>query len=228
MDVSEILKLLATLSIGLDDIDVTNPDDSDVVVFMRFINLAYFELLQATISESPIVVNLNEQLDCTNGVLSTTSEPIFIPKVIYNISTNSPLTGALEEDILKFDPGLKKTGLPLKWYYANGVINVYPLTTSTVIPIPPNTIGGGFGVRYIPQPIPLVYNSPSSDILIPSLYQQILADGASYYVFQSETGFKDQNKMLSAQARWEDGKKKLFSYMKNISGKKILSTYSSV
>ncbi|MDW0271701.1 MAG: hypothetical protein QN834_09890 [Nitrososphaeraceae archaeon] len=222
MDVSEILKLLATLSIGLDDIDVTNPDDSDVVVFMRFINLAYFELLQATISESPIVVNLNEQLDCTNGVLSTTSEPIFIPKVIYNISTNSPLTGALEEDILKFDPGLKKTGLPLKWYYANGVINVYPLTTSLV------SAGGGFGVRYIAQPFPLLYNSPSTDILIPSLYQQVLADGASYYVFQSETGFKDQNKMLSAQARWEDGKKKLFSYMKNISGKKILSTYSSV
>jgi len=84
MDVSEILKLLATLSIGLDDIDVTNPDDSDVVVFMRFINLAYFELLQATISESPIVVNLNEQLDCTNGVLSTTSEPIFIPTSLPN------------------------------------------------------------------------------------------------------------------------------------------------
>ncbi len=222
MDVSEILKLLATLSIGLDDIDVDNPDDGDVVVFMRFINLAYFELLQATISESPTVVNLNDQLDCTNGVLSTTSQPIFIPKVIYNISTNSPLVGALEEDILKVDPGLKKTGIPQKWYYANGVINVYPLTTSLV------STGGGFGVRYIGRPFPLLYNSPSTDILIPSLYQQVLADGASYYVFQSETGFKDQNKMLSAQARWEDGKKKLFSYMKNISGKKILSTYSPV
>jgi hypothetical protein len=222
MNVSEILNLLATLSIGLDDIDVTNPNDSDVVVFMRFINLAYFELLQATISESPIVVNLNEQLDCTNGVLAATAAPIFIPKVIYNISTNYPLLGALEEDILKVDPGLKITGTPQKWYQANGVINVYPLTTSLV------NAGGGFGIRYIPQPFPLLYNSPSSDILIPSLYQQILADGASYYVFQSETGFKDQNKMLSAQARWEDGKKKLFSYMKNISGKKILSTYSPI
>ncbi len=222
MDVSEILKLLATLSIGLDDIDVDNQNDDDVVVFMRFINLAYFELLQSTISESPTVVKLNEQLDCTNGVLSATDNPIFIIKSVYNISSNVPLRGTLEEDIIKNDPGLTKTGTPQEWYYANGVINVYPLTTSTV------DTGGGFGVRYISQPSPLLYNSPSTDILIPPLYQQLLADGASYYVFQSETGFKDQNKMLSAQVRWEDGKKKLFSYMKNISGKKFLSTYSPV
>jgi len=222
MDVSEILKLLATLSIGLDDIDVTNPYDSDVIVFMRFINLAYFELLQATISESPLVVKLNEQLDCTNGALSSTSRNIFIPKHVYNIASNSSLSGTLEDDVLKQDPGLTKTGTPQQWYYANGVLNVYPLSTSLIAD------GGGFGVRYISEPSPLVYNSQSTDILIPSLFQNVLADGASYYVFQSETGFKDQNKMLAAQVRWENGKKKLFSYMKNISGKKYLSTYSPV
>lgn len=222
MDVSEILKLLATLSIGLDDIDVTNPNDGDVVVFMRYINLCYFELLQATISESPTVVKLNEQLDCTNGVLASTAQTVFIPKVIYNISSNVPLTGTLEEDVLKNDPGLTKTGIPQEWYYANGVLNVYPLATSLV------SQGGGFGVRYIPQPSSLTSSSLSSDILIPNLYQQVLADGASYYIFQSEAGFKDQMKMQSAMARWEDGKKKLFAYMKNISGKKYLSTYSPV
>jgi hypothetical protein len=222
MDVSEILKLLATLSIGLDDIDVDNPNDSDVVVFMRYINLSYFELLQATISESPLVVKLNELLDCTNGVLSPTSKPIFIPKSVYDIYSNFSLEGTLEEDILKIDPSLKQTGSPKRWYYANGVINVYPLATSFV------NVGGGFGVRYISQPLPLLYNSPGSDILIPSLYHQVLVDGASYYLFQSETGFKDQIKMQSAMMRWEENKKKLFSYMKNISGQKILSTYSPI
>jgi hypothetical protein len=222
MDVSEILKLLATLSIGLDDIDVTSATDSDVVVFMRYINLAYFELLQATLSESPLVVKLNEQLDCTAGVLSPTSKPIFIPKCVYNIASNAPLTGTLESDVLKNDPGLTKTGTPAEWYYANGALNVYPLATSTVL------AGGGFGVRYISQPAPLVYNSPSTDIMIPPLYHQVLVDGASYYLFQSEAGFKDQAKLQAAMARWEDGKKKIFSYMKNISGKKILSTFSPV
>ncbi len=222
MDVSEILKLLATLSIGLDDIDVTSATDSDVVVFMRYINLCYFELLQATIAQSPLVVKLNEQLDCTNGVLDATSKDIFIPKLVYSISSNAPLTGTLEDDVLKNDPGLTKTGTPAEWYYANGVLNVYPLATSMVAD------GGGFGVRYISQPAALVYNSPSTDILIPPLYHQVLVDGASYYLFQSEAGFKDQAKMQAAMARWETGKQKIFSYMKNISGKKFLSTYSPV
>jgi hypothetical protein len=222
MDVTEILKLLATLSIGLDDINVTDENDSDVVVFMRYINLAYFELLQATASENPLLVKEHEKLDCTDGVLASTAKPIFIPKIVYNISSNVPLIGGLEEDILKNDPALKQTGSPLQWYYANGVINVYPLVTSAVAD------DGGFGLRYVPQPSYLKNSSLSSDIWIPSLYQQTLADGASYYLFQSETGFKDQSKMQAAMARWEDGKKKLFSYMKNISGKKILSTYSPV
>lgn len=222
MDVSEILKLLATLSIGLDDIDVTSATDSDVVVFMRYINLCYFELLQATIAQSPFVVKLHEQLDCEDGVLSPTSKSLFIPKCVYNIASNVPLTGTLEEDVLKQDPGLTKTGTPQAWYQANGVINVYPLTTSTVAD------GGGFGVRYISQPTALVYNSPSADILIPPLYHQVLVDGASYYLFQSEAGFKDQAKMQAAMARWETGKQKLFAYMKNNSGKKFLSTYSPV
>jgi hypothetical protein len=217
MDVSEILNNLGTLSIGLDE-----PDEGDISVFLRFINLAYVQLLQATASENPLIVKLHEKLDCTNGVLSSTSHPIFIPKSVYNIATNVAMTGTIEEDIIEYDPAIKKTGNPQQWYYSNGVINTYPLSTSTV------ANGGGFGIRYIAEPKPLTALSLSSDILIPKLYQQVLLDGASYYVFQSETGFKDQTKMAEAKAKWEDGKKQLFSYMKNISGKKHYSTYSPV
>lgn len=217
MDVSDIITLLANLSIGLDE-----PNDDDIVVFLQYINLCYFELLQETIAQNPLVVKLNEQVDCTNGVLSATSQPIFIPKSVYNISSNVRLTPTIEENVLKRDPGLKITGLPVEWYYANGVINVYPLATSLV------SDGNGFGVRYIAQPEPLDSLSKSSDILIPPLYQQVLADGASYFLFQSETGFKDQIKMQAAMLRWKEGKQKLFSYMKNISGNKFFSTYSAV
>lgn len=222
MDVSQILRLLATLSIGLDDIDVDNPLDGDVIVYMQFINLAYLEIIQSTISQNPLVVKLNEAVDCNNGVLSPTTKPIFIPKSIYNVTTNIPLIPTIEENILKKDPGVKQTGIPQEWYYANGVLNVYPLTTNLV------NVGGGYGVRYIAQPPPLTNKSLSADILIPPLFQQVLADGASYYLFQSETGFKDQVKMQAAMARWETGKRKLFSYMTNISGDKFLSTYSPV
>src|ERR1051325_7070211 len=175
MNVADIIALLANLSIGLDD-----PDESDIVVFMQYINLCYFELLQSTIAQNPLVVKLNEQVDCTDGVLSATSQLIFIPKGVYSFSSNTPLDPTIEENVLKKDPGLKKNGLPMEWYYANGVLNVYPLTTSLA------SEGNGFGVRYIPQPPPLSFFSTSSDILIPPLYQQVLADGASYYLFQSE------------------------------------------
>ncbi len=217
MDVNEIVSLLATLSIGLDE-----PDDSDIIVFMQYINLCYFELLQATISQNPLAATNNDLVDCNNGILDSTSQIIFYPKMVYNIASNVPLTPTIEANVLKKDPGLMQTGEPQEWYYSNGVINVYPIATSLV------SDGKGFGIRYIPQPPPLTYGSASSDILIPTLYQQVLADGASYYLFQSEAGFKDQMKMQAAMQRWEKGKQKLFAYMKNISGNKFFSTYSAV
>lgn len=217
MDVADILKLLATLSIGLDE-----PSDSDIGVFMQYINLCYFEILQDTIAQNPLVTVANESLDCNDGKLGSTSNPIFIPRAIYDIATNIQLRGTTFEEVIKRDPGITKTGEAQEWYYSSGVINVYPKVTSLV------SAGKGFGVRYIAQPSPLLATSPSSDIMIPTLYQQVLADGASYYLFQSETGFKDQFKMQTSMMRWKEGKQRLFAYMKNISGKKYFSTYSPV
>jgi len=218
MDVSQILKLLATLSIGLDD-----PTDSDIVVFMQFINLCYFELLQSTIAQNPLISVTHETLDCTDGDCEPTATPIFIPKVVYDVASNEALSGTTFDEVIKNDPGFTNTnGVAQEWFYSGGIISVYPVVTSLVAD------GNGIGIRYIPQPAPLTVNSLSSDILIPYMYQQVLADGASYYLFQSETGFKDQTKMQASMARWMEGKQKLFAYMKNVSGKKTFSTYSPV
>lgn len=217
MNVSQILKLLATLSIGLDE-----PQDTDIDVFMQYINLCYFELLQETIAQNPFIQTNHDKLDCNNGILDTTSNPLFIILSVYDIARNFSLDATTFDKIDQIDPGLTKTGQPSQWYHHDGVINVYPLTTSLV------GDGGGYGVKYIKTPNELTPNSTSSDILIPPMYQQILADGASYYVFQSETGFKDQTKMKLSMDKWEVGKRKLFAYMKNVSGKKTFSTYSAV
>lgn len=217
MDVSQILTLLATLSIGLDE-----PTDSDIAVFMQFINLSYFEILQETIAQSPLVPNVHDFLDCINGDVASTSQPIFNPRLVYDIAKNLPLSGTLRDSIEALDPGLTKTGAPLEWYWDGGIIKTYPISTSLVAD------GFGIGVKYIAPPPPLTRASVSADILIPALYQQVLADGASYYLFQSETGFKDQTKMQASMMRWTEGKQKVFAYMKNISGKKYYSTYSPV
>lgn len=224
MDVSAILTLMATLSIGLDQINPSNdPRDLDIVIFMQYLNLAYFELLNSTLSQNPLATILNESVDCNAGVCDKTDLPFFTVKSVYDIASNIPLIGTTLEDVLSRDPGLTNTTAPARqWYYSEGVINIYPLVTTLLIN------NGGIGVKYIAQPTPLLPITVSADILIPTNYQQILADGASYYLFQSETGFKDQTKMLAAQSRWEDGKRKLFTYMTNISGKKYYSTYSPV
>ena len=50
MNVSDLIDLMANLSIGLD-----NPSDSDTVTFLKFLNLAYFELLQDSHAQNPQV-----------------------------------------------------------------------------------------------------------------------------------------------------------------------------
>jgi hypothetical protein len=224
MDVKEILKLLATLSIGLDDIDVESDNPSlDVIVFMRYINQAYTEILQSTLAESPFVRKRKESVNCNDGDCDATEETIFLPITVYDVESNSPLLKTTYEEILKIDPGFTKEGvIPEKWFYWNGIISVYPIVTSLLAD------GKGIGVAYIPQPDLLTKDSESADIAIPAMYQSLLVDGASYYLFQSETGFKDQLKMQAAMKRWEDGKQKLFAYMKNFSGKQYYSTYSAV
>ena len=223
MDVKQILALMATLSIGLDQIDTDDPKNLDVIIFMQYLNLAYFEILNLTLTQNPQVPIVNQSLNCNNGICDATSSPIFIPKSVYDIKSNRPLEGTTLEEVMKRDPGLQiKTAPALEWYYSNGTINIYPNVTSLLAD------GNGIGIRYIAQPAPLTRDTPSSGILIPYMYQQLLADGASYYLFQSETGFKDQLKMQAAFTRWEEGKRKLFAYMKNISGKKHFSTYSPI
>lgn len=218
MDVSQILSLMGILSIGLD-----TPSPTDATVFLQFINLAYIEIIQETISQNPYVHIVNDKLDCTVGVCAATTQTLFIPKVVYDISQNLPLTGTTYNEIVRKDPAFSNTdGFTLSWYMSGGNIRIYPNVTSLVVN------GGGIGINYIAQPPLLTALTPSAQIMIPTLYQQVLADGACYYMFQSETGFKDNMKMASAMTRWEDGKRKLFAYMVRIGGKKIFSTYSPV
>jgi hypothetical protein len=303
MDVSQILNLLATLSIGLDD-----PSDSDKAIYLTYINVAYTELLQETLSQNPFVPIVTDTLiPTTNGqiTLSQFTETPFVFKTVYDAASNRPLTATNIQAIQKKDPGFTGTGLPKEWYFSGGALNIYPAigsffnttsnvsfvfvgSTSFTMLISDNSIISNFfvgqnlqlsinatiynlqiaqggintsvpnqitftvtgdvipafdgsntvslayasfsniGITYIAQPSLLTLASVSEDIMIPALYQYILADGAAYYVFQSETGFRDQQKMQTSLMRWELGKQKLFAYLKNFGGQKYYSTYSPV
>jgi hypothetical protein len=211
MNVSDLIDLMANLSIGLD-----NPSDSDISIFLKYLNLAYYELLQDSHAQNPDVPIIREELTCTDGVLDSTQYKPFIIKKVWDAVSNTPLIPTNEKKISDKDPGLKTIGQPQEWYYASGQVNIYPLYT------------GQIGISYLKIPDSLKITTSSDQILIPKIFQQILADGAAYYVFQQETGFKDAMKQAESKIRWKDGKIKLFNYFKNLGGQYAYSTYSPV
>jgi hypothetical protein len=82
-------------------------------------------------------------------------------------------------------------------------------------------------VWYVPQPSPLTEATEEAEIPYPVAYHPVLADGALYYLFQEEGGFKDAQKDVQARVRWETGKSRLLSYLYYSSGQ-TFSTFSSI
>ena len=93
--------------------------------------------------------------------------------------------------------------------------------------VPVQTAVTSIKVWYVPQPITLTEQTPEQDIPYPLAYHPVLVDGALYYLFQEEGGFKNLQKAQAAQARWELGKERLIAYLYNSSGTSF-STFSSV
>lgn len=212
MNVKEIITLLSSLSIGLDE-----PTESDTTIFLRYLNLAYFELLRSTILKNPVYPKIRETLACTDGILDPTANSIYSIRIVYVSDSNTPLKETNFDYISKIDPSLSKTSTaPDFYYYDSGNVNIYPLYT------------GNIGIVYCSNPNNLNINSLSSDIYIPEIYHSVLVDGASYYLFQSETGFKNEIKMQEAFNRWKDGRTLLSEYLTALGGQKYFSTYSSV
>ena len=212
MNVKQIISLVSGLSIGLDE-----PTESDSVIFLKYLNLAYFEILSATILKNPIYPKIRETVQVTDGVLDTTSSGVYSIRKIYLPDSNTGLKETNIDSILESDPSLSKTSTsPAFYYYDSGLVQVYP------------KYSGSIGIFYSPTPEMLNIDSVTTDIFIPELYHCVLIDGASYYLFLSETGFKNEAKMQAALQRWVDGKTRLTAYLSALGGQKYFSTYSAV
>ena len=212
MTVNEILINAALLGVGLD-----NPSPNDLDIFLRYLNLAHWELIRKTAPFNPRVVVLNEEQPCIEGVVNPLNNTPFAFKKVYESTLNRSLEPTSIDEIQKSDPGLIKTATyPSSWYYFNNTLNVYPIFSGTI------------GVWYIPQPTPLDFNTLEQNIPYPIPYHPILIDGTCYYLFQGEGAFKDGVKMQTALARWEKGKTELMSYLISLSGQTYYSTFSQV
>ena len=217
MKIAELLTLMGHLSVGNDNITPT-----ERAIFLQYLNLAHLELYQETANFNQdllIMENLaNEEqarLEGTNTV--KLSRMPYLVSSVYVLTNKQKLSRLSLGEAIENDPDLSSRGTPSAYFVQKDTIRFVP-TQTTAIPVI---------VWYVPQPKTLAEAMEEGDIPYPVAYHPVLADGALYYLFQEEGGFKNTQKELEARERWKTGKSKLLSYLHNSSSQSF-STFSSI
>ena len=212
MQVSGLLTLMGNLSLGNDNITQV-----ERAIFLQYINLANLELYQVTANFNQnllIKETVANQAGLNYAQLSGTP---YLVNSVYDLTHQRQLRQISLTDAIERDPAFVSTGNPCQYFVRQDMIRFVPVQTAVT----------SIKVWYVPQPITLTEQTPEQDIPYPLAYHPVLVDGALYYLFQEEGGFKNLQKAQAAQGRWELGKERLIAYLYNSSGTSF-STFSSV
>ena len=210
MRVSGILTLMGHLSVGNDNIT-----PSERAIFLQYLNLAHLELYQETANFNQDLLIMENLVEGTNTV--RLSRMPYLISSVYVLTNKQKLTRLSLGEAIENDPDFSDRGTPSAYFVQKDTIQFVP-TQTMAIPVV---------IWYVPQPSPLTEETDEGDIPYPVAYHPVLADGALYYLFQEEGGFKNTQKELEARERWKTGKSKLLSYLHNSSGQSF-STFSSI
>ena len=200
------------LSLGNDNI---TPEERQI--FLHYLNLAHFDLYQVTVpfNQNLFVFETLSNVLGENAV--TLANPPYVIQSVYDQTHKKKLTRTSLADLLEKDPGFEAKGHPYQYFLQGSVIHFYPPQTAITL----------VRVVYTPQPVLFTEETEDREIPYPIAYHPVLVDGALYYVFQEEGGFKNPQKAVEAQKRWEDGRSRLLSSLYNTSGE-TLTTFMSV
>ena len=212
MEVSTLLNLIGNLSLGNDNITAVERG-----VFLQYLNLAHLELYQVTANFNQdllVQVTLANQVDSNQVQLPETP---YLVNSVYDLTHQRQLRRISLTDAIPKDPASTAKGNPIQYFVQKDLLQFVPTQTAIT----------SINVWYVPQPITLTEQTPEQDIPYPLAYHPVLVDGALYYLFQEEGGFKNLQKAQAAQARWEVGQTRLLAYLYNSSGQ-LFSTFSTV
>lgn len=213
MRISELLTVMGNLSVGND-----NVTPFERTIFLQYLNLAHLELFQETANFNQDLVEI-EILDREpEGVAAFPAMP-YVVVCVYDVGHKRKLERLSQIDAI--DPVCRSqsgTGMVAPSHYV--------IHKKTIQFIPAPTVAITVLAWYIPQPQSLTLETEERDIPYPIAYHPVLVDGALYYLFQEEGGFKSSQKELEAKIRWEKGKSRLLSYLYSASGQ-TLSTFSN-
>ena len=199
MNVKDMLSLMRTLGIG----EVYNDKESEEI-YLRFLNLAHDELyaLTSTFNDDLYIQETITSLPGSTSI-SLSMDPFIISKV-WIPEVRHYLEGMSVDDSDDYQMQYDSPGYPKIYYIIKRFIHFFPIASNI-----PYT----FKVSYKPDVIPIEKNTPESAIPYPRSFHRVLVNGALYYLFQDESGFKNTIKEKSAEKKWEDGKKDLVSYL---------------
>ena len=212
MEVSTLLSLMGNLSLGNDNITQV-----ERAIFLQYLNLANLELYQITANFNQdllVQVTLANQVDSNQVQLPETP---YLVNSVYDLTHKRKLCRISLSDAIDRDGSKTSTGNPTRYFMQKDLLQFVPTQTAIT----------SINVWYVPQPSTLTEQTPEQDIPYPLAYHPVLVDGALYYLFQEEGGFKNIQKAQAAQARWEVGQTRLLAYLYNSSGQ-LFSTFSSV
>ena len=215
MEVAKLLTLMGNLSLGNDNIT-----EIERAIFLQYLNLAHLELYQVTANFNQ---DLLEKYDAEIPANTHEHDLGFTPYLINEVWVGASLASSRKlkrqslVTLLATLPFWQNPGTPKYYYLRKQVIGFVP---KSIVPFE-------VMLHYVAQPITLTEQTLEQDIPYPLAYHPVLVDGALYYLFCEEGGFKNLQKAQAAQARWEIGKTRLIAYLHNSSGTSF-STFSSV
>jgi hypothetical protein len=212
MQVSDLITLMGTLSVGSD-----NVTPSERAIFLQYLNLAHFQLYQETSTWNDDLLVEETLRTSAELPIITLSQIPFVMIGVFDNTNKRTLSQKSIQDLIIEDPSFSATGKPKSFYLIKDQLNFYPVP-SDILEVK---------AWYTPQPTSLKDNSEEIDIPYPLAFHPILVDGALYYLFQQEGGFKNTVKEGEARERWNNGKSFLLSYFYS-RRPDSLSTFSNV
>lgn len=213
MDVKAILDAVCKLASGLDI-----PTDITLEVALIYLNLAHCDLYRRVYASNLPAFLKKEEIKIGESL----PDVLFVDSVFIK-TPERKLSKVFWQDVVKGDPLLKKVGHPFNWTWRESgnkwTFFVYP---SLSLDKPQEIL-----VFYVPQPQNLLMDDREDQIPYPSLWHNLLIDGAIYYMAQGDGGLSASASSQIYMKRWEYG---LSEFLKNRQANKMrsVSTFRNV
>ena len=202
---------------GLIGVGTDTLSDADKVIYLQYINQAHYELYNHTAALNEDLI-INEKKTTTVNVnnLDLSNRPLSINKV-YVDGYRESLTQKRRMEFVDYTKQNINPGSPCVFTFQLKKLSIYPLMKDVTYDL---------DIWYTPESTDLAENTPEDEIPYPPSFHYVLRDGALYYLFQDEGGFKNPAKIDKQLVKWEKGKQDLYSYLFHKTGE-IVSTYSN-